>query len=316
MGSVARARRHARPGGRSAGRPRCCRSTGPSSRCGTPHRSMWRGIGRPTSRRGGCALAFDPGRRASPSSIDAHPRTRAHTTSFPWWDLRRGTPVASLCLRMNERTCLPRGGDCRSCSGVADGAAPDARGRCPLGLPDSNPLGERDATTAAAAHGPYNDARSSRRSRASCHAYARSPSSPRRRLRRRSSSRSSAATSTAAPRPDGAPDDLGRGAVDLGKTDGARRQAARRRDGGDRRSPVASTRSTTTASVPRTTVRRRVCRLCAARQSLQPAPETRKPQCGAAPGTGATGLEPATSGVTGRRSNRLSYAPARRASEA
>jgi hypothetical protein len=29
-------------------------------------------------------------------------------------------------------------------------------------------------------------------------------------------------------------------------------------------------------------------------------------------GTGATGLEPATSGVTGRRSNRLSYAPSRR----
>ena len=28
-----------------------------------------------------------------------------------------------------------------------------------------------------------------------------------------------------------------------------------------------------------------------------------------APGAGATGLEPATSGVTGRRSNRLSYAP-------
>jgi hypothetical protein len=28
--------------------------------------------------------------------------------------------------------------------------------------------------------------------------------------------------------------------------------------------------------------------------------------------TGATGLEPATSGVTGRRSNRLSYAPERR----
>ena len=26
-------------------------------------------------------------------------------------------------------------------------------------------------------------------------------------------------------------------------------------------------------------------------------------------GAGATGLEPATSGVTGRRSNRLSYAP-------
>ena len=29
--------------------------------------------------------------------------------------------------------------------------------------------------------------------------------------------------------------------------------------------------------------------------------------------TGATGLEPATSGVTGRRSNQLNYAPAREA---
>ena len=29
--------------------------------------------------------------------------------------------------------------------------------------------------------------------------------------------------------------------------------------------------------------------------------------------TGATGLEPATSGVTGRRSNQLNYAPGRRA---
>src|SRR5687767_6323040 len=32
---------------------------------------------------------------------------------------------------------------------------------------------------------------------------------------------------------------------------------------------------------------------------------------GLLPGAGATGLEPATSGVTGRRSNRLSYAPVR-----
>jgi hypothetical protein len=33
------------------------------------------------------------------------------------------------------------------------------------------------------------------------------------------------------------------------------------------------------------------------------------PQLQAQPETGATGLEPATSGVTGRRSNQLSYAP-------
>jgi hypothetical protein len=32
--------------------------------------------------------------------------------------------------------------------------------------------------------------------------------------------------------------------------------------------------------------------------------------------TGATGLEPATSGVTGQRSNQLSYAPGRRATSA
>jgi hypothetical protein len=32
-------------------------------------------------------------------------------------------------------------------------------------------------------------------------------------------------------------------------------------------------------------------------------------------GAGATGLEPATSGVTGRRSNQLSYAPRARSEE-
>jgi hypothetical protein len=35
----------------------------------------------------------------------------------------------------------------------------------------------------------------------------------------------------------------------------------------------------------------------------------RRCACGTSVGTGATGLEPATSGVTGRRSNQLSYAP-------
>ena len=39
----------------------------------------------------------------------------------------------------------------------------------------------------------------------------------------------------------------------------------------------------------------------------------KKPLLAAALATGATGLEPATSGVTGRRSNRLSYAPEREA---
>jgi hypothetical protein len=34
-----------------------------------------------------------------------------------------------------------------------------------------------------------------------------------------------------------------------------------------------------------------------------------KPRVYGAFGTGATGLEPATSGVTGQRSNQLSYAP-------
>jgi hypothetical protein len=38
-----------------------------------------------------------------------------------------------------------------------------------------------------------------------------------------------------------------------------------------------------------------------------------QPVCRANDETGATGLEPATSGVTGRRSNQLNYAPAREA---
>ena len=47
-------------------------------------------------------------------------------------------------------------------------------------------------------------------------------------------------------------------------------------------------------------------------------PRSVSPACAKSPvvtgdsvGTGATGLEPATSGVTGRRSNQLSYAPER-----
>jgi hypothetical protein len=39
-------------------------------------------------------------------------------------------------------------------------------------------------------------------------------------------------------------------------------------------------------------------------------PTKKKPRFQGFPSTGATGLEPATSGVTGRRSNQLSYAPA------
>jgi hypothetical protein len=39
--------------------------------------------------------------------------------------------------------------------------------------------------------------------------------------------------------------------------------------------------------------------------------EERKAPSSSAFGTGATGLEPATSGVTGRRSNQLNYAPRR-----
>ena len=46
------------------------------------------------------------------------------------------------------------------------------------------------------------------------------------------------------------------------------------------------------------------------------ATENKKPPCAAAFETGATGLEPATSGVTGRRSNQLNYAPERRGSVA
>src|SRR5687768_16717370 len=41
--------------------------------------------------------------------------------------------------------------------------------------------------------------------------------------------------------------------------------------------------------------------------------QRKKPLLAAALATGATGLEPATSGVTGRRSNQLSYAPGRTA---
>ena len=39
-------------------------------------------------------------------------------------------------------------------------------------------------------------------------------------------------------------------------------------------------------------------------------PQRKSPDYQGFPSTGATGLEPAASGVTGRRSNQLSYAPA------
>jgi hypothetical protein len=43
--------------------------------------------------------------------------------------------------------------------------------------------------------------------------------------------------------------------------------------------------------------------------SVSPWNEEGPAAAGLVEGAGATGLEPATSGVTGRRSNRLSYAP-------
>jgi hypothetical protein len=45
------------------------------------------------------------------------------------------------------------------------------------------------------------------------------------------------------------------------------------------------------------------------RLSARPLNEKSPAVAGLVRGTGATGLEPATSGVTGRRSNQLSYAP-------
>jgi hypothetical protein len=50
---------------------------------------------------------------------------------------------------------------------------------------------------------------------------------------------------------------------------------------------------------------------CPESQSLCLSRQHNRPSCRANVETGATGLEPATSGVTGRRSNQLNYAPKR-----
>jgi hypothetical protein len=61
--------------------------------------------------------------------------------------------------------------------------------------------------------------------------------------------------------------------------------------------------------VPATT--RRSCVVDVWRDALEPKQTTTSTDLQALQETGATGLEPATSGVTGRRSNQLNYAPKR-----